>query len=462
VAIADLNEEEFTNILKSKLSARTPIKSIERLFGRHKELELVQEALYDEGGHAFIYGDRGVGKSSLAASIATQYQTSDNKPIQIPCGKDTEFYKTVEEIAERVLRKTGKQKSRLIDHTLNIKIYTIQIRDKEVEITIPKIDSMFSAVDIMEEVAKVHSDRPIVVIDEFDQIESQQERSKFAHFLKDLGDRGVNIKFIFTGIASSLYELLGEHESSFRQLYTVKLDRLYWSYREEIAYNAINAFELEVDPEVVHAICRISNGFPYFVHLLTQNLLWSAFKDEDIVRKIEKKHFDDAVIRSIIGISGRLQRPYDLATLHKTHDHLLVLWATADSENTIRYTKSIFKSYIRINEEVFGKEPAEEHRPASLEEFKKILKKFKGKEYGEVLELVEGRDQMYSYKENLLRGFVALKAQESGIELKGDVPDEPLIPTAMAREKFFGRAKYSAYYADPATKIKFRSEEQDE
>ncbi len=460
MAIQGVEQQQFLDILKSKLSVRSPVKSIERLFGRDKELELVEEALFDDGGHVFIYGDRGVGKSSLAASVAAQYQSSDNAPIQIPCGKDTCFYKTIEEIAERILRRAGGRRDFEVTHTIDLRVYKLQLKGVERSISIPAIDSMFSAIDVLEEVVGFHSDRPIVIVDEFDQIESSVERAKFAHFLKDLGDRGVNVKFIFTGIASSLYQLLGDHESSFRQLFTLKLERLYWSYREDIAYNAIEAFGLKVDEEIVHSIARISNGFPYFVHLLTQNLLWSVFKDEAEVNRIDRMHFDDAIARSIIGISGRLQKPYDSAVLHHGHDYLLALWATADSEDTVRYADNIFKSYIRINQQVFGMNPDDAHKPLEPVQFKKILKKFLTKNCGEILELVEGREHMYSYRENLLRGFVALKAQEAGIELQGDTPDEPRIPTAIAKSRFSGGlGKLSAYASDPSKNVRFRSEE---
>lgn len=463
MAISSLNEEEFVKILKSALSIRSPIRTIERLIGREKELELIHEALHDDGGHIFIYGDRGVGKSSLAASVAAQYQSSDNDPIQIPCGKNTRFYKTVEEIAERILRRSGAKRPTSIDHTLNLKIYKVTVKERDIEVSLPQIDSMFSAVDVLEEVVKLHSSLPVIVIDEFDQIECPKERADFAHFIKDLGDRGVNVKFIFTGIASSLYQLLGDHESSFRQLFTLNLERLYWTHREEISYNAINKFGLEVEPEIIHSIARLSNGFPYFVHLLTQNLLWSAFKEEEEVKKLQFHHFEDAVNRSIVGVSGRLQRPYELAVLHDTHDHLLALWATADSESFIRYFDNIFNSYLRINAELFGKNPEPENRPLDKKAFKKIINKFKSKKYGEILELVEGREGIFSYKENLLRGYVALKAIESGIELKGDEPDEPKIPTAMAKAKFSGKyGKMSAYPSDPAKFVKFRHERDEE
>ncbi|GFD67293.1 AAA family ATPase [Alteromonas sp. KUL106] len=459
MSINGFTEKQFVSILKSQLSVRAPIKSIERLVGRDKELELIAEALYDDGGHVFIYGDRGVGKSSLAATVASKYQSKDNEPIQIPCGRNTLFFQTIGEIAERILRRAGASSSTEIEHNFSIKVYKLKIKDKSKEIKIPKIDSMFKAVDLLEEILNIHSSEPVIVIDEFDQIQKQEERANFAHFIKDLGDRGVNVKFIFTGVASSLYHLLGDHESSFRQLFTLKLDRLYWSYREEITLNAVKAFGLKVNEEIVHSIAKISNGFPYFVHLLTQNLLWAAFKDRELVKVISDHHYKEAINRSIVGISGRLQLPYEKATLDKSHDYLLALWATADSEDFIRYSDNIFKSYLRINEEIFGASPEGNEKPMNQKEFNKILAKFKTKSYGEVLEQVEGRRGLFSYKENLLRGYVALKAMDAGVELKGDEPDQPKISSAMAREKFSGKFGFkSAYPGDPASKIKFRNE----
>ncbi len=148
MSIGNHSRDQFAKILNSMLSARSPIRSIERLLGRTKEVRLVEEALYDEGGHVFIYGERGVGKSSLAASVAAQYQSSDNVPIQIPCGKDTKFYNTIEELAERVLRESGGEREYKVDHTLDFKIYKVNIKKNCKEITIPKIDSMFAAVDL--------------------------------------------------------------------------------------------------------------------------------------------------------------------------------------------------------------------------------------------------------------------------------------------------------------------------
>ena len=101
---------------------------------------------------------------------------------------------------------------------------------------------MYTAVEAIVEVVKFHSETPIIIIDEFNQIESEKERKLFAVYLKSLGDRGVNIKFIITGVAQSLKQLLSDHGSGFRQLDTINLERLYWGPRETIVNEAIKIF----------------------------------------------------------------------------------------------------------------------------------------------------------------------------------------------------------------------------
>lgn len=60
----------FANRLNELVSPSQPIQSIEHLYGRSHELDQIDKALYAPGRHVFIYGDRGVGKSSLAAAAA--------------------------------------------------------------------------------------------------------------------------------------------------------------------------------------------------------------------------------------------------------------------------------------------------------------------------------------------------------------------------------------------------------
>lgn len=452
MSINGYSKGEFTTQLKEYLSASGPIRSIEHLFGRENEMALIDEALSAEGRHVFIYGDRGVGKSSLAAAAAAQYQSADSSHIQIGCGPDTEFYKTIEDLADRVIKKASGRRNYDVTHTVNAKFYSIKWNKQEEDIVIPQVDSMYTAVEAIEEVVKFHSDAPVVVIDEFDQIESEKERKLFAIYLKDLGDRGVNIKFIITGVAQSLNQLLEDHGSGFRQLDTISLERLYWTPRETIVVEAIKSYNLTIDDEIVHAIAKISNGFPYYVHLLTEKILWSAFNAENEISNIDTNLFKQALEKAISSIGAHLQIPYDQATHHRTSDYREILWATADSESTLRYIDGMFASYLRIHKQIYGNTPNKEELPLSRRNFTARLGNLKKQNYGAVLENVSNKKGLYSYRENILRGFVAMKALKFGIELQGDVPDEPkpIIRAKETRQNFANR--------DFTPNIKFRGE----
>ncbi len=98
MAIKDYDQHRFANRLGKYLSVSEPIDSIEHLFGREKELKIIERALFVPGRHVFIFGDRGVGKSSLAATAASQYQSSDAPYIDIACGPDTTLFTVVANI----------------------------------------------------------------------------------------------------------------------------------------------------------------------------------------------------------------------------------------------------------------------------------------------------------------------------------------------------------------------------
>src|SRR5690349_21737323 len=70
MAIKRLDQERFVQILQQHLRPSSPIESFEHLYGREKQLEQIKQAMFSPGRHVFIYGDRGVGKTSLARTAA--------------------------------------------------------------------------------------------------------------------------------------------------------------------------------------------------------------------------------------------------------------------------------------------------------------------------------------------------------------------------------------------------------
>jgi hypothetical protein len=63
--IKDLYERARATFIPS-----SPVREAGRLYGRDEQLEEVQRALLSPGQSVFIFGDRGVGKTSLAQTAA--------------------------------------------------------------------------------------------------------------------------------------------------------------------------------------------------------------------------------------------------------------------------------------------------------------------------------------------------------------------------------------------------------
>lgn len=97
----DLDQQDFGKRIHEVLFPSAPIRSIEFLFGRDDQLGRISKALMAPGRQIFIYGERGVGKSSLAEVAALQYQSSDADIIQVSCSSDATFQSVVWELIKR-------------------------------------------------------------------------------------------------------------------------------------------------------------------------------------------------------------------------------------------------------------------------------------------------------------------------------------------------------------------------
>jgi Cdc6-like AAA superfamily ATPase len=94
-------EEKFAQIMGRVLSPSRAIESPELLKGRDDQLREIRRAWYQGGRQIFIYGYRGVGKTSLAQTAAHQHQSSEGVPIRVICEQDTTFYRVVHDIFSR-------------------------------------------------------------------------------------------------------------------------------------------------------------------------------------------------------------------------------------------------------------------------------------------------------------------------------------------------------------------------
>ena len=411
----DLSEDQFGARLAGVLSPSRPIRTPEHLRGRERDLVTIKRALYATGRHIFIYGDRGVGKSSLAATAAYQYQSSDAEPIFIAGSLDETFNSLIANLVSQAIGRP-RTESRKARRSAGFSWHGLRLAT-DMEISPLAIDqqikSIGDAAELLKHVAEVHSEKPVVVVDEFDAIPDAQDRNKFAALLKQLGDQSVNIKFIFTGVGASAEELIGAHASAFRQLETLELLRLGWEGRRQIVEYAAGAFNLSVDSNVNWRIAIVSDGFPYYVHLIAEKMLWEAYVSRE-ADGLGWDHYHDGLRAAIESINVELRRPYDKAVSHRAPEFEDAVWSTADGEDLFRSLSDLYGSYSVIAQKRAGR------RVLERKDYAEILRKLKNASYGHILDPLEGRHGWYTYHEKMLRGYVRMQAEVNGVELTGE------------------------------------------
>lgn len=411
------DRDTFGRTLNTVVSPSQPIQTIEQLFGREKELDRIEKALYAPGRHIFIYGDRGVGKSSLAATAATQYQSVDAPYLDVSCAPDTTLNALVANIAHKTLETSfvsnTSRNDKLLVGCRFLKYETSSsITPKDLH---QEIRSLSDAVEVLREVSLLHSEKPIVVLDEFDRIASHAERNLFADLLKHLGDKKVPLKFIFTGVGVALEELLGAHHSAIRQLETIELPKLGWDARWDIVLNAARIFRIDVPKDIYIRIAAVSDGYPYYVHLITEKLLWNIFEDSAEVTKVTWDHYHRALRDAIDSISAELKRPYEMAVRQRSGDYEEVIWATADDDQLYRYLADMYDSYKSVMKERQKLDSLKQ--PLDYEKFCSRIRSLRSESCGSVL--VSNNKGLYSYREKMLRGYVRMQAEAHGVRLMG-------------------------------------------
>lgn len=415
VTIKGMNEDRFRAILKTNLTPARAITSAEHLKGRERMLMQISRAFNSPGKHVFIFGDRGVGKTSLAQTAALIQQSADADPIVVSCSGSS-FLSTVRDAVKQSLPLGDALFQKKVEHKLRTGIlpFGYDMTRTLTSGVVPPLESVNDAVQALRFTAEFHSREPVIVFDEFDQLVSDEDRKACADLIKQVSER-VSVRFIICGIGSSLEKLIGTHLSAERYLLPILLERLTHDARWEIIETAARAVGVEIPYDHQVRIGQISDGFPSYVHLITEKILWKMFDDPAEVGTCSHEHFKSGVHEAVQETVTTSKAIYEKATQKHSDDYQEVLWALADNHLLRRQTTEVYdRSYQRIMTE----RPT--RKKLSKEQFSGRLNTLKTSRHGEII--VGTGAGWYEFRENIVRGYVRLRAENEGVRIGIEAP----------------------------------------
>jgi Cdc6-like AAA superfamily ATPase len=325
---------------------KQPISDAQMLAGRKSELKICIEKLLSRGGHVLLYGDRGVGKSSIAYVLCALFPQLSGKreyaQIEVRCYTQD----TIKTIFAKPLRAAGvdpnilesasqnsEQKDWGIEGNLKIEAGVFigkaeaetgsHYRQENTRTTSTKNIGNHELATNPAWIAEVLSERPfIMLIDEMDQIRDVSVKHQIATIIKHVSDNPrAKFKFVLAGIAQNAAELTAGHPSVQRCLAEIPISRLSRDHILEIFHKGAAKITIETDEglrplrfsnDVASDLAKKSHGYPYFAHLIGQGAALLAIERRDAFVD-EQVELNGAVEYACTAADEDLRRSLDFA-----------------------------------------------------------------------------------------------------------------------------------------------------
>lgn len=389
-----LDQDYFNKIyeLDSVFSPSAPIKSKDLFSGRLYQIARLFDAITQKGEHVVIYGERGVGKTSLA-NIIPEINMIDVSSIKVTCSKSDNFIG----IWKRVL-----QKLKISHNKLPVGFNT---QENIIEQSLNEMinDTKINPGTVLNLLSQIN-ENVVLIFDEYDSIMNPKVKAQFADIIKDLSDNNEKITIIIVGIGYNVSELIGDHKSLERCLKQIQIPRMSNRELEEIILKGLQKLKLKITDNAKQLIINYSIGFPHFTHLLTKYSAKTALTNESLL--ISRLHFNYAMTEVLENTNHSIKGAYYRAISTNMRESKFegvvaaCTMAPVGDQGDFKITDVVDK-YSKI----IGRE-------AKRQEIIYNLGKLCQSERGELLEKV-GKG-FYRFKNPLVKAFIRLKLYHEG------------------------------------------------
>lgn len=382
----------------------TPAAPIDRktLFaGRTEQVRQVVDAINQRGQHAIIFGERGVGKTSLANIISGTLHNPSGRPLLAPhvnCDAQDDFGSVWKKVLQQILlsapqRQAGFQSShgeRLVD-------------------LIGNWPERASTGDLQQRLMPITSEVTLVVIiDEFDRLTDTGARAMMTDAIKMFSDHPTTLTIVLVGVADTVDKLLTEHLSIERNLVQTPMPRMSEPELREIIDKGLHELELSIDPLALERITSLSRGLPHYTHLLGLHAVRAALDSGS--DHISQDHVERAIEKALSGAQQSIRSAYHRATMSQRRGALyrqvLLACALAQPDEMGYFAPADVRGPMS---QIMGK-------PYDIPNFSKHLGEFCSAERGQILEKTGvDRRWRYRFRNPLMQPFAIMQGHADGL-----------------------------------------------
>lgn len=281
--------------LRDTLGASQPVITRDRFSGRHDALMQLIAAIEQQRVHVVIYGERGIGKTSLAHVFADTAREARYIVLYGSCGTDGRFDEIFRAFAAKIP---------MLYHRSVLPTTAAVEQALHFDSLLP--GGPFGPREVSDLFADVVGTRIVLILDEYDRIADANFRRDVAELIKNLSDRAARVQLILTGVASNLDELIGFAPSIRRNIIGLPMRPLNVGEVGEILKRGEVAAGLHFTEDAIKMIATMANGSPYLVRLLGHRAGMAAIDQRRT--EVDEGHCKTAVERVLTDWNATLPR----------------------------------------------------------------------------------------------------------------------------------------------------------
>jgi|SRR6267154_4672379 len=414
-----LTDKERTNLRFEAgrvFTPSAPIDQKELFAGRRSQVTRVVDVISQRGQHGIIFGERGVGKTSLSNVLGPKLEAVGKTVLapHVTCSSNSTFASVWRSIFEKIVLSKQRDPTGFTGESQTVNIDLVgSLGDNP---TPEKIGAMLTEIGALALL--------VIIVDEFDAMQDEASRRLFADTIKLLSDHAVRVTLILIGVAKDAESLIGKHESVERALVQIYLPRMSRVELVEIINRGLKSLGMSTQDEVKTRIANMSRGLPHFTHALSLHACREAIDRDDLA--ISLADVDAAVSKALDEAHASIKSAYGKAIYSPRKDNLYsqVLLACALAETS----EMGFFSAADVREpmtRIMGKD-------YGIPNFIRHLYDFCLPDHGNVLEKEGTKHKMrFRFKSPLMQAHVVMRGVASKLVSATIFDDASSLPSSV-------------------------------